>query len=112
MSSTETHHTFDLDWGPSTVEAINDQRRLALHILNHHIETSASLERTLRFAAGRVQWFSKQLPEGFQQVVLFDDRGQSVPVGTKREIASRLAASGADVLFESEGGLNGLQLPS
>ena len=108
MSRDDVVVPFELDWGAVTLEAVNDERRLAVHVLNHDLETARSVDRTIRFAVGRVAWSRRQLPAGSRQLVAFDDRGQSVSGETRTRLREALTAAGADAAFFSEGFPNGL----
>lgn len=98
-----------LDWGPATIEFINDDRKLGIHVFNHEIETPEGLRKTQRFATARVAWFRQQLPNEYRQMIALDDRGQEVSDDAKRQLREALAAYGADVAFFSEEVPGGLQ---
>ena len=101
---------FTLEWGPSTPERVDEQRKLALHIFNHDLETPRSVDRTIRFAAGRIEWLRRNLPAGFKQIVAFDDRGQRVG-NDQRTRLKALAGDDVEVAFFTEGFPGGLQSP-
>lgn len=109
MSSSDP---LDLAWGTATVEAVNDERGIAVHVFNHSLETPFAIRQNLRFAAGRALWFQRQLPKGLRQVMLFDDRGQAVDPSVKSGLIESLGRHGVKVVFASEGGLRGLQSSS
>jgi hypothetical protein len=74
----------------------NPDRKIALHVLNHSLETPANVQRTIRFALARVQYFSRQLPVAWRQAIRIDDRGQSIDDSTRAHIK---AAFPPDIVF-------------
>lgn len=93
---------FDLDWGAATPELTNESNRLALHVINHDLESPANVQRTLRFLAARSRWFARHLPAGWRQQVVVDDRGQEPAPGAREALRGALAGV-AQLRFWSEG---------
>lgn len=93
----------ELDWGVATVDSIIEDRKAAVHILNHDLGTVGAVLRSIRFARARVAWLGRHLPKGFQQVVAFDDRGQDLTVDRRQQLRQSLQGTGARVVFFSEG---------
>ena len=94
---------FDLDWGHVTTELSSDEHGIAMHVLNHNLESRVAVERTIRFTKARVRWFSGQLPADFQQWVVLDDRGQGVSVDERETLRSELSPIVAKLAFFTEG---------
>lgn len=95
-------NAFELGWGTATVEFVNDDQRNALHVLNHDLQSREAVERNVRFAKARLQWFKRQLPQGYSQQLMFDDRGQRVSPADRAALRSRLGAVADGVRFFSE----------
>ena len=92
-----------LDWGIATTELVNDEESVALHVFNHSLETEAHARRALRFAVARAAWFDRQLPDGFSQWAVFDDRGQDLSPELRSAVREGLSAAVAKVAFMTEG---------
>jgi hypothetical protein len=95
---------FDLDWGEVTPEFANENRRLALHVVNHDLGNPANVRRTLRFLVARSRWFARHLPAEWRQHIVIDDRGQAPAPGAREALRSALAGL-AELSFLSEGGV-------
>ena len=93
-----------LDWGQATVELSHSRERLAVHVLNHRLASEDDDVRTLRFLRARLRWYGQNLPQGFRQRVVIDDRGQSVPASTKLRLRNACADEMAEASFLSEAG--------
>ncbi len=76
----------ELDWGPAIPEFSNFENE-AIHILNHRFVQREDLKRNLDFIFARLNYFKKHLPEGMSQKVIFDDRGQNIPVELAQQFA-------------------------
>jgi hypothetical protein len=94
---------FSLPWGIATIELSANEHRIGMHVFAHDLSGPESVARAIRFAVARARWFSLQLPAGFAQWVVFDDRGQSLPQGARAEIREALSAVFATVAFHTEG---------
>lgn len=92
----------NMDWGILTADFINDKTNTVLHVCNHDLSTDDSLDRTIRFAKGRIRWFDTFCNQAFNHVVVIDDFGQSVSLEEKNRIRSALSGCGASVVFDSE----------
>jgi hypothetical protein len=92
-----------LDWGQATVELSHPSKRVAVHVINHQLATQDDVVRNLRFICGRLRWFRRNLPQGFRQVVVIDDRGQSIADSIKLRFRKVCAGELAKVSFLSEG---------
>ena len=93
---------FELGWGTATVEFAYEDKRQAVHVLNHDLQSRAAVERNVRFAKARLQWFKRQLPKGYSQHLMFDDRGQQVSPADRAALRSRLGPAADGVRFFSE----------
>ncbi len=96
----ETLNPTALDWGAITPEFVNQERGVAVHVLSHILESSADKRRSITFLNGRIRWFSLHLPEGWQQHVMIDDRGQYL-TSTDRSFIAQGVLGAADVQFMS-----------
>ena len=94
-----------LDWGRVTPEFANTDKRIAVHVFNHSLESAEAVDRTIRFVQGRLAWHALQIPDGFTQWVSFDDRGQSLLSGWRDRIRDGLAEQASRVHFTSDGRL-------
>jgi hypothetical protein len=91
---------FSLDWGPITPDVFVDARRMAVHVVNHELESAENVRRTLRFVRARIRHHAPHLPPGSAQVVNFDDRGQALTDETRDSL--RTLADVAQVAFTTE----------
>ncbi len=93
----------DLDWGPATIELSDSNRRVAAHVLNHSLCRPQDVARTIRFVKARIRWFGRQLPPGFGQLVIFDDRGQAISEKTREQLRLACTDEQSEARFLSEG---------
>ena len=82
----------DLEWGTATPEFVADDSSTAIHVINHALADEAQLSRNLSFLRGRVAFFAQQLPAGMKQHVIFDDRGQNIPVNIRERFRTSVAS--------------------
>jgi hypothetical protein len=91
----------DLEWGTATPEFVTEDSSMAIHVINHALADNAQLTRNLTFVRGRVAFFVRKLPGGMKQHIIFDDRGQNIPVDV-RETFKRSLASIASFEYMTE----------
>lgn len=101
-SELEPWDPWSLDWGPITPDVYSESQRLAVHVVNHRLDSEENVARTIRFVRARVRHHAPHLPPGTSQLVHYDDRGQSIPESTRERL--RQASSAAQARFTSEGG--------
>ncbi len=82
----------DLEWGTATPEFVADDSSTAIHVINHAFEDDTQLTRNLLFIRGRVAFFARQLPAGMKQHIIFDDRGQNIPVTVRDSFRESLTS--------------------
>lgn len=80
----------DLTWGTATPEFVSVDSATAIHVINHSLEDRTQLSRNLTFIRGRVAFFTRQLPAGMKQHIVFDDRGQNIPRDIRDELRRSL----------------------
>jgi hypothetical protein len=81
---------FGLAWGKVTPELANDERRIALHVVNHRLATAEDLRLNVAFLRSRVRWFALHLPAGWVQWVRFDDTGQPIPASYRQALREQV----------------------
>jgi len=91
-----------LDWGAITPDIYVKEQKLAVHAVNHNLESDENVERTLRFLRARMRHHSPHLPQGSSQLVHYDDRGQSLTDGRRTALIVQLGEN-VQVRFMSEG---------
>jgi hypothetical protein len=91
-----------MEWSTATADLFNKGANTAIHVFNHDLVSPGSVERNVRFAIGRVQWFKKHLPAGCTQGVVFDDRGQRISNEARAAIRTALAPFVVRIHFMSE----------
>lgn len=65
-----------MEWGAATPEFSNEQLGALVHVFNHDLQTASNVERALRFAAGRIKWYTVYLRNAFpHHRIIFDDEG-------------------------------------
>jgi len=67
---------YDLDWGIATPDRFSEKDQQLLFVFNVDVASTANVERTVVFVAGKVLWFNKHVPAGTEYKVVFDLRGQ------------------------------------
>ena len=73
-----------MEWGAATPEFSNEQLGALVHVFNHDLQTASNVERALRFAAGRIKWYTVYLRNAFpHHRIIFDDEGQTVGANTR-----------------------------
>jgi hypothetical protein len=82
----------DLEWGTATPEFVAEASSTAIHVINHALTDDAQLARNLTFVRGRVAFFARQLPAEMKQHIIFDDRGQSIPVDIRERFRNSVAS--------------------
>jgi len=82
----------DLEWGTATPESVADDSSTAIHVINHALEDNAQLARNLSFIRSRAAFFSRQLPTGMKQHIIFDDRGQDIPANIRAAFRESLTS--------------------
>ncbi len=90
-----------MTWIKVTPELMNDEQKLAVHVVNHSLETAENRLRTVRFLRARVLHYVMRLPLGWTQVLMLDDRTQSVTPRDRAELQAALAPTHVTFLSES-----------
>ncbi len=72
----------EMDWGNITPELYNEKNNTAILLFNHFLEEKELVLMNITFARSRFKWYSRHLPEGCRQILIFDTRGQNI----KKEI--------------------------
>ena len=93
-----------MDWGLATLEFHNDITNAIVHVFNHWLQDPQSVDRAVRFAIGRIDWYNNYFMQSFIHEVVFDDVGQKVEKSTQEYISKRLMAYAKDVVFSSKRG--------
>lgn len=93
---------FKLDWGTITPEFYNREKNSAVHIFNHNLSGVENINRVIKFALGRIKWYSNNLPPGCSHEVVFDDRGQDIDNNVRKQLADSLRPLALYVRFMSE----------
>ncbi|WP_394834967.1 hypothetical protein LVJ94_51555 [Pendulispora rubella] len=91
-----------LDWGPITPDMYVKEQALAVHAVNHNLESDENFERTLRFLRARIRHHAPHLPHGSSQLVYYNDHGQLLTVDKRLALRARLGEN-VQVRFTSEG---------
>ena len=86
----EKLEAFDMDWGEITPEFCSHKEKSVVHVFNHYLEGQENIDRCIRFAIGRINWYKSILPHGYTQMVMFDDRGQNITDEDRKNIMSKL----------------------
>lgn len=60
-----------MEWGAATPEFSNEQLGALVHVFNHDLQTASNVERALRFAAGRIKWYTVYLRNAFPHTGTF-----------------------------------------
>lgn len=94
---------FELDWGTITPEFYNGQKNSVVHIFNHSLLGDDNINRSIKFAIGRIKWYSTYLPKGCSHEVVFDDRGQNINDGVRKQITESIGRFALYVRFMSKG---------
>lgn len=98
-----------MEWGAATPEFSNEQIGDLVHVFNHDLQTASNVERALRFAAGRIKWYTVYLRNAFpHHRIIFDDEGQTVGANTREYIRQKLKPYADTIIFTSEGEAYGL----
>ena len=90
------------DWGTVTPEGVDRTDSMAILIHNFNLAETQSLGLAIAYSTGRVKWYSKQLPQGFRQKLVFDIRGQGLQDQLIERVQTDIAAELADHQFEIE----------
>jgi hypothetical protein len=90
----------DFDWGAASVDIYNEERKLAVHIVNHELATAEQLARSVRFVRARIRHHTRCLPQGTSHIVHVEDRDRVVD---KAELRAGIGGT-AQVMFASERG--------
>jgi len=93
---------FHLQWGSATPEFYSADTLTAIHAINHALRDQDQLVLNLDFIRGRIAFFSRHLPSGATQRIIFDDRGQDIPSAIREEFRT-YAQSIAMFEYLSEG---------
>lgn len=101
----------DLAWGTATPEFVSSDSSTAIHVINHALKDAEQLTRNLMFIRGRVAFFTRHLPTGMKQHIVFDDRGQNIPKDIRDALQQSLS-SFATFEYMSGRKLHGLQSTS
>ena len=92
-----------MDWGPVTPEFSNEQTWSLVHVFNHDLQNAASIERAVRFTAGRIHWYNAYLKNAFpHHKIVFDDEGQNIHANTRQYIRRKLNPLADEITFCSE----------
>ncbi len=98
-----------MDWGVVTPEFSNEQLGTLAHVFNHDLQNAANIERAIRFAAGRINWYNACLKNAFpHHWIVFDDIGQDISADTRKHIRKKLKSYAAEIIFTSEMERHGL----
>ena len=92
-----------LNWGTVTPEFYSKEKNSAVHVFNHCLIDEASVDRTIKFAIGRIEWYKNFLPDGCAHEVVFDDRGQDIDDNVRNRITESLRGLAVNVKFMSKG---------
>ncbi|HVJ21524.1 MAG TPA: hypothetical protein VM686_39205 [Polyangiaceae bacterium] len=93
-----------MTWTKVTPEVMDEKQRLAVHVVNHSLESAENRQRTVRFLRARVAHYVIQLPLGWTQVLMLDDRAQAVSPRDRAELQAALAPTKVTFLSESRPG--------
>lgn len=74
---------YDLDWGKVSPDGYNEAEKIALSVLNFDISSAEKIDRCIIYCSGKVLWLDKHLPKDTTQKVVFDLRGQPLPLLNK-----------------------------
>jgi hypothetical protein len=91
---------FALDWGAVTPDIYVEARKMAVHAVNHDLDSVENVGRTVRFLRARIRHHAPHLPAGSVQLVHFDDRGQTLTSDTRD--ALRALSEVAQIAFTTE----------
>lgn len=94
----------NMDWGSITPEFFNREKNSAVHIFNHCLLDEDNINRAIKFAIGRIEWYKNFLPQGCSHEVVFDDRGQDIDDSVRNKVAESLSGLTLYVKFMSKGG--------
>jgi hypothetical protein len=73
---------------------------MAVHAVNHDLDSVENVGRTVRFLRARIRHHAPHLPAGSVQLVHFDDRGQTLTSDTRD--ALRALSEVAQIAFTTE----------
>ena len=93
---------YDLNWGTVTPEFYNKDTKTVVHVFNDCLIGDENINRSVKFAVGRIKWFSNYLSPEYRHEVIFDDRGQGIDDMTRNTIANNLSKYAAKVSFMSK----------
>lgn len=93
---------YKMKWGNITPELYSEQKKSCIHIFNHLLEGQANIDRCIRFAIGRLEWYKTVLPVDCKQEVIFDDRGQEITDSDREYVELRLKAFANEINFMSK----------
>ena len=66
----------NMDWGSFTSEFTRENEMV--HVFNHFISTSETVERTIQFIISRIKWCNSYFNNKFVHAVVIDDIGQNI----------------------------------
>jgi len=93
----------DMDWGAVTPELFNREKNSVVHIFNHCLLDWGNINRAIKFAVGRIEWYKDFLPQDCKHEVVFDDRGQDIDDSVRDKMTERLSELTSYVKFMSKG---------
>jgi hypothetical protein len=83
----------ELEWGAVTPDFYNKEQNHAVHVVNHDLESTDNVARTVRFLRARARFFACNMPPNPKQSAFVDDRGQDVPTENREMLARGLAGA-------------------
>lgn len=93
---------YTLNWGSVTPELYNKNTNTVVHVFNHCLMDKESIDRSIKFAIGRIEWFSNYLSLDCRHEVMIDDRGQAIDDNVRNIIINSLRKYAAKVSFMSK----------
>jgi hypothetical protein len=71
-----------LDWGHVTPEGVKSNTNEFIYVYNHDLSTEEKVQRTIRFAIGRLLHYDENMPPNPIHDIVVDIRGQAVSKDT------------------------------
>lgn len=79
------------NWGEITPEFANTEEKVLVHVFNNNLEDETNVSRSIRFAAGRIEWFKNNQSKEYRHEIAFDDRGQTIDDSVRNRIIDGLS---------------------
>ncbi|MGN0171888.1 MAG: hypothetical protein ACI39E_03775 [Acutalibacteraceae bacterium] len=89
-----------LNWGSFTPEFSKDNK--FIHVFNHCLSNTETVQRTIRFIIGRIQWCNMYFNNQFVHAVVIDDVGQNISNETRENIRNAIEKYVISLKFSSE----------